>query len=137
MRRKLFPIFSVLLLLTSTIAARADRADKYITAEMLKQHIPGLSLAVVRGGKIIKAKGYGRANVELNVAATPETVYRIGSLSKQFIAAGIMLLVQEGKIGVEDKISKYLEGTPANWKEITVHQLLTHTSGLVREAPGF
>lgn len=104
---------------------------------MRKQHIAGLSLAVVRSGKIIKAKGYGLANVELNVEATPETVYRIGSLSKQFIAAGVMLLNEESEMNVEDKVSKYLEGTPANWKEITVHHLLTHTSGLIREAPGF
>jgi CubicO group peptidase (beta-lactamase class C family) len=104
---------------------------------MLKQHIPGVSLAVVKDGKIIKAEGYGLANLELNVPARPETVFKIGSVSKQFISAGILLLIQEGKISLDDNISKFLDGTPESWKPITVRHLLTHTSGIVREAPGF
>ena len=70
-----------------TVAAKADKIDDYVKAEMQKQHIPGLSLAVVKEGKIIKVEGYGLANVELNVPARPETVYKIGSVSKQFIAS--------------------------------------------------
>ena len=131
------PFFALVLLLIATVAAQADKVDDYVKAEMQKQHIPGISLAVIKDGKIIKAEGYGLANVELNVPARPETVYKIGSVSKQFIAAGIMLLIQEGKISLDDKISKFLEGTPDTWKEITVRHLLTHTSGIVREAPGF
>jgi len=137
MYSKLIPFFALVLLLTAIITLRADKVDDHVKAEMLKQHIPGLSLAVIRDGKIIKAEGYGLANVELNVPATAETVYKIGSVSKQFIAAGIMLLVQENRINLDDKISKFLEGTPDTWKEITVRHLLTHTSGIVREAPGF
>jgi CubicO group peptidase (beta-lactamase class C family) len=137
MRRKLTPILMLVLLLTATVAVRADKIDDYLKAEMQKQHVPGLSLAVIKDGKTIKVEGYGLANVELNVPARPETVYKIGSISKQFIAAGIMLLVQEGQINLDDKISKFLEGTPETWKEITVRHLLTHTSGIVREAPGF
>src|SRR5262249_53007744 len=105
--------------------------------EMQKQRIPGLSLAVVKEGKVIKAEGYGLANVEHNVPARPETVYKIGSVSKQFIATGIMLLVQDGKIGLDDKVGKYLDGTPESWNGITLRHLLTHTSGIVREGPGF
>ena len=137
MQRKLNTLFAVILLLLQTIVVRADKVDDYVKAEMQKQRIPGVSLAVIKDGKIIKAEGYGLANVELNVPARPETVYKIGSVSKQFIAAGIMLLIQDGKIGLDDKISKYLEGTPDTWKDITVRHLLTHTSGIVREAPGF
>lgn len=137
MYKKLIPFLALVLLLAATVAARADKIDDFVKAEMQKQRIPGLSLAVVKDGKIVKAEGYGLANVELNVPATAETVYKIGSVSKQFIAAGILLLVQENKINLDDKISKFLEGTPETWKEITVRQLLTHTSGLVREAPGF
>ncbi|HWF06464.1 MAG TPA: serine hydrolase domain-containing protein [Candidatus Angelobacter sp.] len=111
--------------------------DDYVTAQMQWEHIPGLSLAVVKDGKIILAKGYGLANVETRTPATPETVYKIGSVSKQFLAAGIMLLVQDGKLSLDDKASKYLEGTPDSWKEITVRHLLSHTSGIVRESPGF
>jgi len=137
MRKIRIPLFALVLLLAATAAARADKVDDYVKAEMQKQRIPGLSLAVIRDGKIIKVEGYGLANVELNVPARPETVYKIGSVSKQFIAAGIMLLVQEERISLDDKISKFLDGTPETWKEITIRHLLTHTSGIVREAPGF
>ncbi len=137
MHRKHILVLALVLLLTATAAAQSDQVDKYVQAEMQKQHIPELSLVVVRDGKIIKAKGYGLADVELNVPATPETVYRIGSISKQFIATGIMLLAEEGKLSVDDKISKYLDATPDTWRDITIRHLLTHTSGLVREAPGF
>src|SRR5882724_2012730 len=137
MRHKRTHLFTLVLLLIATVPVRADKIDDYVKAEMQKQHIPGLSLAVVRDGKIIKVEGYGLANVELNGPARPETVYKIGSASKQLIAAGIMILIQDGKLSLDDKISKFLEGTPDTWKEITIRHLLTHTSGLVREAPGF
>ncbi|HEY7546008.1 MAG TPA: serine hydrolase domain-containing protein, partial [Blastocatellia bacterium] len=128
----------LLALLVSATAVRADPIDDYIKTEMKKQRIPGVSVAVVRNGsEVLKARGYGLANVELGVAASPDTVYRIGSVSKQFIAAGIMLLVEEGKLRLDDPVSKYLEGTPDTWKNITLRHLLSHTSGLVREAPGF
>jgi len=115
---------------------RADTVDDYVRAQMIWEQIPGLSIAVVRDGKVIKTEGYGFANLETSTVATPETVYRIGSVSKQFLAAGMMLLVQEGKVGLDDPVSKYLD-TPATWKEITVRRLLTHTSGIVRESPVF
>jgi len=137
MHSKRTPLFALVLLLTATAAVRADKVDDYVKAEMQKQHIPGLSLAVIRDGKIVKVEGYGLANVELNVPARAETVYKIGSVSKQFIATGIMLLIQENKISLDDRISKFLDGTPDTWKDITIHHLLTHTSGIVREAPGF
>jgi CubicO group peptidase (beta-lactamase class C family) len=137
MHRKHSPFFALVILLVATVQARADQIDDYVKAEMQRQHIPGLSIAVLKDGKIIKVEGYGLANVELNVAARPETVYKIGSVSKQLIAAGIMILIQDGKLNLDDKISKFLEGTPDTWKEITIRHLLTHTSGIVREAPGF
>jgi D-alanyl-D-alanine carboxypeptidase len=121
----------------ASVVAQNNNVDDLIEAEMHKQNIPGLSLVVIKDGQIIKAKGYGLANIKLKIQAKPETIYRIASVSKQFIATGIMLLVQEGKLGLDDPIGKYLEGTPATWKTITVRHLLTHTSGIVREAPGF
>ena len=128
----------VLFVLSAAVAyAQADKTDDFIRAEMQRQNIPGLSLAVIKDSRIIKAEGYGLANIKLKISARPDTVYRIASVSKQFIATGIMLLVQEGRLTVDDPIGKYLEGAPATWKEITVRHLLTHTSGLVREAPGF
>jgi D-alanyl-D-alanine carboxypeptidase len=137
MHTKRYPLYILLFLLAAIVPSRADKIDDYIRAEMEKQHIPGLSLAVIKDGKIIKVEGYGLANLELNIPVKPDTIYKIGSISKQFIATGIMLLVEEGKLSLEDKISKYLEGTPETWKEITVRHLLTHTSGIIREAPGF
>ncbi|HEY6403298.1 MAG TPA: serine hydrolase domain-containing protein, partial [Blastocatellia bacterium] len=125
MRRKHFSLFVILLLLLQMSAVRADKVDDYIKAEMQKQRIPGLSLAVVKEGKIIKAEGYGLANVEHNIPARPETVYKIASVSKQFIATGIMILLQDGKISLDDKVGKYLDGTPESWNGITIRHLLT------------
>lgn len=127
----------LLLSLSATAIARADQVDDFIRAGMRRQKIPGLSLVVLRNGQIIKAEGYGFADIKRRIPATPETVYRIASVSKQFIAAGIMVLVQDGRLSLDDSVRKYLEGAPATWSGITIRHLLTHTSGLVREAPGF
>ena len=137
MFRKQTSLLAVVVLFAAVVTARPDKTDEFIRSEMKRQNIPGLSLAVVKDGKVIKAEGYGLANMKLKISATPETVYRIASVSKQFIATGIMLLAQEGRLNVDDPISKYLEGTPQTWKAITIRHLLTHTSGLVREPPGF
>ncbi len=115
--------------------ARGDKIDDYVKARMEKEHIPGLSLAVVNKGGVVKATGYGYANLELHVPATPNTAYQVGSVTKQFTAAAIMILVQENKVGLDQKISKYIPGTPETWKDITVRQLLTHTSGLQGDSP--
>jgi CubicO group peptidase (beta-lactamase class C family) len=119
--------------------ARADAVDTYIAEQMRDQHIPGLSLAIVKDGKIVKEKGYGLANVEWNIEATPRTVYEIGSITKQFTATAVMMLVEEGKVGLDDPIRKYLDGMPDAWKDVTVRRLLTHTSGIkgYTELPGF
>ena len=88
-------------------------------------------MAVVREGKVVKAAGYGFANLELRVPATPDTVYEIGSISKQFAAEAVMLLVEDGKLNLNDPINKYLPpNAPATWQNITVRNLLNHTSGL-------
>jgi CubicO group peptidase (beta-lactamase class C family) len=99
--------------------------------DALRQHpIPGAALAIVRGGRTVKTAAYGMANLEWQTPATPETVFEIGSITKQFTASAILLLAQEGKLSVDDKISKYLKGTPPGWSEISIRHLLTHTSGL-------
>ena len=123
--------------LTSPAVAQTDRTDEFVKSEMERQRIPGLSLVVLQHGKIVKAAGYGLAERHRKIPATAETVYKIGSVSKQFIATGVMLLVQEGRVRLDDPISKYLAGTPASWGPITLRHLLTHTSGILREAPGF
>ncbi len=111
-------------------SARADGVDEYISAQMRQLHIPGLSLAVVRDGRVVKSKGYGLAHVELNVPITEDTVFEIGSITKQFTAAAIMMLVEENKIVLDDPISKYLDGVPKAWGEVTIRHLLTHSSGI-------
>ena len=116
----------------SAVDARgqADKLDEYIESEMVKQHIPSLSLAVVQSGKVVKSKAYGLANLELNVPATTKTVYQLQSITKSFIACATMLLVDDGKLGLDDKITKYLSGLPQAWSDVTVRHLLTHTSGI-------
>jgi CubicO group peptidase (beta-lactamase class C family) len=109
--------------------AIATRVDEYVTSEMQKERIPGLSLAVIKDGQIILAKGYGLANVELQVPAKPETVFQSGSMGKQFTATAVMMLVEEGKLSLDDKITKYFTDAPASWQNITVRHLLTHTAG--------
>lgn len=116
---------------------RADNVDDYVKLQMERQRLPGLSLAIVRDGQVVKVQSYGLANVELNAAATFDTVYKIGSLSKPFIATGIMLLAADGKLALTDSIGKFLERAPDTWNGVTVQHVLSHTSGLAREAPGF
>jgi CubicO group peptidase (beta-lactamase class C family) len=123
------PLF-VFVFLFLAISVRADEVDDYVRAAMRERHIPGAAIAVVKNGKIIKTEGYGLASVEFNVPATPETVFEIGSVSKQITAAAIMLLVEDGKVNLDEKISKYLPGTPDAWKNVSVRNLLTHTSGI-------
>lgn len=132
------PLLLLLLLATPAfVNQQTDRTDRFIQAEIRRQNIPGLSLAIVKDGKIIKTGGYGFANIAEKIPAAPETVYKIASVSKQFIAAGVMLLVQEGRIQVTDSVTKYIEDAPETWSGITIRHLLSHTSGLAREAPGF
>jgi CubicO group peptidase (beta-lactamase class C family) len=88
-----------------------------------------LSLLVVKGGKIVRAEGYGLANVDLQVPVKPETIFQSGSVGKQFTATAVMMLVEEGKIGLDDPLTKYFPDAPATWKEVTVRELLSHTAG--------
>jgi D-alanyl-D-alanine carboxypeptidase len=104
--------------------------NEYLGAERARQRIPGLSVGVVRDGKPVLAQGYGFANVERAVPAGKETVYGIASMTKSFTATAIMMLVEEGKITVEDSLSRHLPDAPAAWKQITLRHLLTHTSGI-------
>ncbi len=108
----------------------ADSVDRFVVAEMRRQRIPGLALAVISRGRVVKARGYGFANVELRVPATDSTMFQSGSVGKQFTAAGILLLVEDGKLGLDDPITKHLPEGESLWHDVTVRQLLTHTSGI-------
>ena len=106
------------------------KVDEYVKSEMQKQQIPGVAVAVMRNGAIILSKGYGLANVEHQVPVTPQTIFQSGSMGKQFTATAIMMLVEDGKLSLDDSITKYLTGAPAEWQKITVRHLLTHTGGM-------
>jgi D-alanyl-D-alanine carboxypeptidase len=114
-------------------SARADAVDDFVRAEMQRQRIPGMAVAIIKDGVVIKTAGYGYADVERNIQSTPDTVYKIGSLTKQFIAAGIMRLVEQGRLSLETPVSDVISAAPASWKPITIRHLLTHTSGLKRD----
>ncbi len=125
-------VFGFVILLAASGFAQTTTAkiDNFVKSEMQKQKIPGVSLAVVKNGKIVMVKGYGFSNIEHQVAVKPETIFQSGSVGKQFTATAVMMLVEEGKISLDEKISKYLGDVPNSWKNITIRHLLTHTSGM-------
>ena len=129
LRNRSIFLFSFVLF-AAVAVVHADALDDRIRSIMAERHIPGAAVAVVQNGKVVRMKGYGVATLEFNVPVTAETVFEIGSVSKQMTSAGIMLLVQDGKVSLDEKISKYLPNTPEVWSGVTVRHLLTHTSGV-------
>jgi CubicO group peptidase (beta-lactamase class C family) len=107
----------------------AARADEYLQAQMKVNRFSGVVL-VAHEGKTIFEKGYGFANAEWEIPNTPQTKFRLGSITKQFTATTILLLAEEGKLRIEDPICNYLDPCPEAWKPVTIHHLLTHTSGI-------
>ena len=127
---------AALIFATFVEPAQLAGAD-YIRAEMARRKIPGLALAVVQHGQIVRLAGYGLASVELEAPVTPDTVFELASVTKQFTAAATMKLVEEGKVGLDEPVSKYLQGTPPTWHAITIRHLLTHTAGLAKLGEDF
>jgi CubicO group peptidase (beta-lactamase class C family) len=107
-----------------------DSVDRYVRAELARQRIPGMSVAVLRGDSVLLARGYGFADIEHRVPAADSTIYQSGSLGKQLTAAVVLLLAGEGKLGLDQSIRRYLPEGPRAWQAITVRHLLTHTSGI-------
>ena len=107
-----------------------DSVDRYLRAELARQRIPGMSVAILRGDSVLLARGYGFADLEHRVPATDSTMYQSGSLGKPFTAAAIVTLAAEGKLGLDDPIRRYFSVGPAAWGAVTVRHLLTHTSGI-------
>jgi CubicO group peptidase (beta-lactamase class C family) len=125
--------FALLLVVVQAApGAQPDPAaiDAYVHAEMTRLHIPGLSLAVVKDGKVTYQQAYGLANIELNAPVTTDTVFQIQSITKTFTATAVMMLVEEGKLALDDPVGKHLDGTPESWNPITLRHLLSHTSGI-------
>jgi len=110
--------------------ASLEKVDAFVRAEMARQKVPGVAMAIVQKGRVVAAKGYGIANVEHQVPVGPDTIFQSGSIGKQFTSTAIMLLVEQGKLGLEDPITKFFPDAPASWRAMTVRHLLTHTSGI-------
>ena len=115
-----------------------NQADEFL-ARAYQEDEPGGAIIVVENGEVVLREGYGLANMELNVPITSESVFRIGSITKQFTATAIMMLQEQGKLSVSDSISKYLPDYPTHGHEITIEHLLTHTSGIMSytNIPGY
>ncbi|MEO8622772.1 MAG: serine hydrolase domain-containing protein [bacterium] len=115
---------------TPVVAQSSNAAIDSLMAKYAMRDGPGASVLVIRGGKVTYSKGYGLADVESHVAVTPQTNFRLASLTKQFTATAIMLLVADGKLRYDDAITGLLPGLPALANGVTVRHLLNHTSGL-------
>jgi CubicO group peptidase (beta-lactamase class C family) len=117
---RIIPLIALSIALSLAPGGQADRIDEYVRSQLKSRHLPGVSLAVVKDGRIVKAAGYGLASLEPDAAATEQTVYEIGSISKQFAADAVLLLAEDGKIKLDDLVSTYLPRTPPAWSAITV-----------------
>jgi CubicO group peptidase (beta-lactamase class C family) len=104
--------------------------DRYVRDEIRRERVPGVSVAIVRAGRVVLARGYGEANVELHAPATDSTVYQSGSVGKQFTAALILRLAAAGRLQLDDPIRRHLSEGPPAWDSVTIRHLLTHTSGI-------
>lgn len=132
-------IAAMLPLALHAASQQAIEDAKAILGAAYKSGEPGAAVIVTENGKVILREGLGAANLELGVPVSPVTVFRVGSITKQFTAAGIMLLQEQGKLSVTDSIAKYLPDYPTHGHEITIEHLLTHTSGIMSytNIPGY
>lgn len=124
----------VLISFSSPPVARAEgvseRVDAYVKGRMAERQIPGLAVAVVKDGRVVKLKGYGAASVEFDVAADENTVFQTYSVSKAFAGVAAMKLVEDGRLSLDAPVAGFFENAPAAWASLRVRHLLTHTSGL-------
>lgn len=135
----------ILLVIASVLRpANADRVDDYIRAQMQNRQVPGLSLAIIRDGKIVKVKGYGVTEKNGRTPVTPETLFQAGSISKPVAALGALHLVEQGKLALDEDVNARLqtwkvpENEFTNEKKVTLRGLLSHTAGLtVHGFPGY
>jgi CubicO group peptidase (beta-lactamase class C family) len=118
---------------SSAVAPKADTTDAVdavIRDVMARKDIPGLSLLVARDGVVVKRAGYGLADVERGIPVDAHTAFEIASMSKAFTDAAVLLLAEEGKLSIDDPVSRWIPEAPATWKRITLRMLMNHTSGI-------
>ena len=116
--------------LLGVASASADKVDAYLRVQMRKGHIPGLAVAVIQGEKVVKVGTYGYADLEFKARVGRDTVFEVGAITKQFTAIGILKLAEARRLSLDDKLTSHLSNTPPAWSDITVKQLLNHTSGI-------
>ena len=128
--------YSIALLLLSfvfsiTVSAQ-DLTKKFdaVVSEYYKPDAPGATILVAKNGKAIYRKAIGKSSLELDVNMVPENVFMLASITKQFTAVSILMLEEQGKLSLDDPITKFIPDYPTHGKTITVHQLLNHTSGI-------
>ena len=122
------------LLIATTLQSQPLPTTEFAVA-CREQHFAG-AVAVQHRGKIVFESACGLANSKDKLPNTPQTQFRIASLAKQFTAAAVLLLQQEGKLSTQDSIAKHIDDVPLSWRIVTIHQLLTHTSGIPDASPG-
>src|SRR5436190_19784196 len=115
---------------TITRAAFRLRADSLVYTYLAESHAPSASFAVIRGNDTLAYGAYGLADIDARRAPTATTIYEIGSITKQFTSAAIMRLVEQGRVRLDDDLSKYVPQFPLQGKKVTIRQLLNHTSGI-------
>ncbi len=132
-------IISITLISTTAFGQDKEKEEKYdkLLNDLYPADGPGGTALIAKNGQIIYQKAFGKANLELDVDMQPYNVFRIGSISKEFTACAILKLMEEGKLSLQDKITKYIEDSPPYWHQITIEHLLTHTSGISSFAKPF
>ncbi len=125
----LFRITLAVFLAYPCLAQSVERMDQIVQSYVADHRFMGTAL-VARGDEVLFNKAYGFANLEWNVANTPGTKFRLGSVTKQFTAASILLLEERGKLSVNDPVKKHMPDAPAAWDKVTIVHLLSHTSGV-------
>src|SRR4030095_10025862 len=133
-------LLSVLLPSASLVLAQPQTVDftqleKVALEELKETNTPGAAVAVVSGDRLVFAKGFGVANIETGAPVTPDTLFRIGSVTKMFTAAVLVTLAENGRIKLDEPISKYVEGLNFKLSQVTAHQLMSHTAGMTDESP--
>lgn len=140
--RHLYLLLTTILIMSGARAGEADAprpVDAIVRAAMQQRKTPGAAVGIVRDGVLEVSRAYGYADLELRVAARPDHLFEIGSVTKQFTAVCVMLLVEEGKVRLDAPAADYVEGLPPAWGAVTVRQAMNHTGGLPNYTaqPGF
>ena len=135
-----FVLLSLLLRLASPSSAQEQgfnfgQLEKVVVAELKETNTPGAAVAIVSGNRVVFAKGFGVANIETGAQVMPDTLFRIGSVTKMFTAAVLVTLAEEGWIKLDEPIGKYVKGLNAKLSLLTAHQLLSHMAGITDESP--